>query len=317
MARTRRWLSPPSWSTTGPVTTPPAGTGRRITAGRRAGICVRRSRRWPGRQQRRRCSPPGSSPRPGGSPSPWSGVSCSWWAAGSIPGRKVCDLIQMSVTGPIGGSGDTITPTSFQLSGGSLAYTSSPAALFPFTATLPVPSNPSWPVPPSFITPAFLNTNIRDTILFLVNPPCCKAYYTAGSTTIPNQAFPAGTAVPLNTVAFYNYAAFTTGSGGGYTAPVAGVYFLYGQVNYAPYGSGGAVAYSAGLSVNGGTIQWGDSVYRTTAEGNGGGAIVRKRLRLSAGDFVQLCAQQSTTGSLALNATAANQTRFIALWESA
>lgn len=241
----------------------------------------------------------------------------------------MCDLIQMSVTGPIGGSGDTITPTSFQLSGGSLAYTSSPASLFPFmtarwvaallafTATLPVPSNPSWPVPPSFITPAFLNTNIRDTILFLVNPPCCKAYYTAGSTTIPNQAFPAGTAVPLNTVAFDNYAAFTTGSGGGYTAPVAGVYFLYGQVNYAPYGSGGAVAYSAGLSVNGGTIQWGDSVYRTTAEGNGGGAIVRKRLRLSAGDFVQLCAQQSTTGSLALNATAANQTRFIALWESA
>jgi hypothetical protein len=170
-------------------------------------------------------------------------------------------------------------------------------------------------VPTAYITPAFLNASIRDTILFLVNPPCCKAYYTAGSTSIPNQAFPSGTAVPLGSTAFDNYAAFTTGGGGGYTAPVAGVYFLYFQVNYASTASAN-VAYSAGLSVNGGTVQWGDSVFKGSADSSGGGAIVRKRLRLSAGDVVQPFAQQSSGGNLALNATSNNQTRFIALWES-
>ena len=246
--------------------------------------------------------------------------------SGKHPGPKCCDLIQMSATGPIGGGGDSVTPTALQISGSTLSYLATPASLLPFfsvrwvsalsgTAGLPVPVNASWPVPTAYITPAFLNTNIRDTINFLAYPPVCKAYYTAGSSSLPNQAFPNGTVVPLNTIMVDNYGGFTTGGSGGYTAPVAGVYLLAAQVNFASYNSAGGVAYSAGLSVNGGTIQWGDSVFQSGAQTTGAGACVRRRLRLNAGDYVQFYGQQSTGGSLNLNATGSNQTRFIALWE--
>jgi hypothetical protein len=248
--------------------------------------------------------------------------------SGKHPGTKVADLIRMSVTGPVGGTGDSVALTALQVTGSSVAYTSSPATLLPFvsvrwvaatsgTTGLPVPSNPAWPTPPSYVTSAELNAGIRDTIRFLTYPPVCKAYYVPGSASIPNQTFPSGTVVNLNTVPVDNYSGFTTGSAGGYTAPVAGVYYLYGQINYAADSTATGVAYSAGLRVNSGTIQWGDSVFKDAAESSGGGAIVRKRLRLNSGDFVQFCAQQSSGGTLGLNGTTANQTRFIAIWESA
>jgi hypothetical protein len=246
--------------------------------------------------------------------------------SGYHPGPKLADLIPMSVTGPVGGTGDAVQLTCLQTTGSSQFLTNGPASLYPFlavrwvaaltgTAGLNVPANPSWPVPPSYITSAgYLNPAIRDTIRFLTYPPICKAYY-SGSASIPSQTFPAGTVVNLNAVTVDNYSGFTTGASGGYTVPAGGLYYLYGQVNYAT-DSSGAAAYSAGLRVNGGTIQWGDSVYKTTSESTGGGATVRKRLRLNAGDFVQFMAQQSSGSTLSLNGTSNNQSRFIAVWES-
>ena len=241
-----------------------------------------------------------------------------------FPEPQVADLILQSVTGAPGGGGDWISLTGMQATGSSIATVAS-GNLFPYvvirwvcatsgTQPLIVPANASWPVPPAYVTPAFLNTNIRDTISFLTYPPICRAHYTPGSTTMPSQTFPAGTVINLGTVDVDNYGGYTTGSSGGYTAPVGGVYFIYGQINFAATAST-TIAYSAGLSVNGGTVQWGDSVFKTTADVSGCGAIVRKRLRLNAGDFVQFYGQQSSGGSLGYNGTTANQTRFIAVWE--
>jgi hypothetical protein len=242
--------------------------------------------------------------------------------SGKNPSPQVCDLISMSVTGPIGGGGDSIVMTQLQTSGGGVNLAAT-ATKFPYvsirwvsalTGTQPLPV-PPLAVAPSPITHAWCNANIRDTIEFLIYPPICKAYYVTGSASIPNQAFPSGTVVALNTIAVDNYGGYTTGGSGGYTAPVAGNYFCYSQVNFAAFNTTAGVAYSAGLQVNGGTIQWGDSVFQSTAQVTGAGAVIMRRLRLAAGDFVSPCAQQSTGGTLGLNATAANQSRFIAVWE--
>jgi hypothetical protein len=242
--------------------------------------------------------------------------------AGKNPAPQVCDLISLSVTGAIGGAGDSVVMTQLQQSGGGLTLAAT-GSKFPYlsvrwvaalTGTQPLPV-PPLAVAPSPITHAWLNANVRDTIGFLVYPPVCKAYYVAGSASIPAQAFPAGTIVPLTNTAVDNYGGFTTGASAGYTAPVGGNYFCYSQVNFAAYNTSGAVAYSAGLQVNGGTIQWGDSVYQTTAQVSGAGAVVMRRLRLAAGDSVSPVCQQSTSGALTLNASAANQTRFVAVWE--
>jgi hypothetical protein len=243
--------------------------------------------------------------------------------SGHNPSPQICDLIKQSVTGPIGGGGDLITLNGVQITGSplSLAATATElpyvtirwAAATSGTVSLPVPSNPAWPVPPLYVTSAgYLNPAIRDTIRFLTYPPIYRAHYTAGSASLPNQTFPAGTVVPLTTIDVDNYSGGTTGTSASYTAPVAGVYFLHGQVNLAA--SGNQLNLCAGLQVNGGTIAWGTSAF-ALSNASGNGAVVTRRLRLSAGDVVQFCASQGSPGAIAYNTTAANQTRFIAVWE--
>ena len=61
--------------------------------------------------------------------------------------------------------------------------------------------------------------------------------------------FPAGTVINLTTVAVDNYGGITTGASGGYTAPVTGNYFCYGQLNLGATAAGGS--YGAGPSCYG------------------------------------------------------------------
>jgi hypothetical protein len=242
--------------------------------------------------------------------------------SGRNPSPQVCDLIEQTVAGPPGGSGDFIELIGFQATGSPVSL-SATATKLPYmklrwvaatsgTVSLPVPASPAWPVPPSYITSSFLNTNIRDTVRFLTYPPIYRAHYVAGSATLPNQAFPAGTVIALTNIDVDNYGGGTTGATAGYTAPVAGTYFCYGQFNLAS--NTNTTAYCAGLAVNGGTTQWGDSVYKLT-DTTGGGAAVRKRLRLSAGDKVQLIGCQGSGGAIGYNSTAINQTRMIVVWD--
>jgi hypothetical protein len=242
--------------------------------------------------------------------------------SGAALSSQACDLIPQYVSGTIGGTGDYIEFEALQDTGGTIDLLNTSTA-YPYvtlrmvaviggTAGLTVPACPSWPAPPAYITSTFMNTNVRNAVNFLSYPPVCKAVYTAGTSTLPSQSFPAGTIVPLGTVTIDNYSGFSV-STHLYTAPVAGNYFCYGQVCFNAVSS--AYTLAAGLSVNGGTISWGDAVYQSASAAVGNGCTVRRRLRLNAGDTVGLYGQQSSGGAVELNTSAVNQTRLIVCWE--
>lgn len=193
------------------------------------------------------------------------------------------------------------------------------------TAPLPVPANASWPVPPTDITSSFLNANIRDTVNFLIYPPTMEAVYNAGTATLASQlSLPSttGTAIDLDAKTFDNYNAMnlTTNK---WTAPVAGVYYCYGQLGIETGANSAALA--AGLTVTSsnyfsGTTNtiWGGA---QSAEQSVGGCanVVRRRLRLNAGDTIQLAGWQRDTGSAAatINGGSLWSTRLITVWQAA
>lgn len=179
------------------------------------------------------------------------------------------------------------------------------------TGTQPLPV-PPLTAAPSPITSAWLNANLRDAIRFLIYPPTMKAHYTAGSSSLANTTLASPAVVPLTTVDLDNYSGFTTGASAHYAAPVAGRYLLAGTVNLAS--SSTTTFYAAGVLVNGSTTYWG-GITRFAGSSLAGGASVTKRLRLNAGDTVQLIAAQASGGSIAYNTAASNQTRLIACWE--
>ena len=235
---------------------------------------------------------------------------------------QCCDLIEQTASGPVGGGGDWIQATAQQNTGSGLALATGVMApwvsvrwVCATSGTQPLPVPPLTAVP-SPITAAWLNGNVRDAVRFLTYPPIAKASYTAGSSTLASTIFPAGSVVPLTTVAADNYGGVTTGAAAGYTAPVSGRYWVYGQLNLAS--SSVTTAYYAGVAVNGGTPQWGDGSFNSNASlAAVGGATAGRYLRLSAGDKVQLMGCQGSGSAIAYNTTAANQTRLIAVWTGA
>jgi hypothetical protein len=226
---------------------------------------------------------------------------------------RCVDLVSQLQTGAPNASTDYIQPTARQDSGGSvslqnLAY-DMPAVSIRWvcsaTGSAPIAVPPLTAVPTP-ITAAWLNANVRDTIKFLIFPPVCKAVATSGSVANSSLASPQG--ISPASVTFDNWAGFSAGK---YTAPVAGRYLVAGQVNFAS--SSTTAMYACGVTA-GGVTYWGGAV-RFTGSSLAGGASVTKRVRLTAGQTVQLVAAQSTGGSLSLNGTAANQTRLIVVWE--
>jgi hypothetical protein len=172
------------------------------------------------------------------------------------------------------------------------------------TAGLPVPPLATCPTP---ITSAWLNANIRDTVNFLIYPPAFRGRLTSGSIATGTQ-----TAVSLNAVDFDNYSAYS-GGGAGYVAPVSGRYLVAGQVNYAA--SSSSAIYSCGVSVAG-TPYWG-GIVPFSGSSLAAGASVVKRVRVTAGQLIQLIVAQSSGGSLSINTAAATQTRMVIAWEGA
>ena len=189
------------------------------------------------------------------------------------------------------------------------------------TEPLPVPSNPAWPTPPSYVTSAFANTNIRDAIRFLTYPPIMEYSTNAGASLASSASLPTtGTTVALPTQTVDNYGAFST-STNTWTAPVAGRYFCYGCV--AVVSGAHAVALAAGLTVtsanyNGGTTFtiWGGTGTANISAASG--QIVRKMLRLNAGDTIQLAAAQNDSTSASVTyATGVSNPRLITAWQGA
>lgn len=255
----------------------------------------------------------------------WGPLSPNCSVAGALP--QVTDLVLATATGAPGGTGDYIQLDGAQWSGGSLDLGSAPpfcpylqlrwVAAQTGTAGLPVPANAAFPVPPDYVTSAWLNANVRDAISFLAYPPIARAHFGSGSPSLASAAFPSGESVApvLNTVDIDNYEGFSDGV---YTAPVDGVYLCYQQVN--TVGSSGAMTLSAGFSINGGTTQWCATGFSTSSSGLtqlGQGAYGRRRFRLNAGDTITPMASQDTGSAVAYYTYAGAQTRMIVVWESA
>jgi hypothetical protein len=178
---------------------------------------------------------------------------------------------------------------------------------------LPVPSNPSWPVPPAYISAAtWLNPAIRDTIAYLTYPPAFRYSYRAGSYKMPSGNFPAGNPVPLDTLTLDNYGGYSAGS---FIAPRAGVYYCYGQIAWASSATAGN--YSAGFSVTGNTVPlWGKG-YHCAPTGAGVCVSAVKRIRVTAGQAITLAGSQTTGSPLQVTGSGNPLTRLICLWESA
>jgi hypothetical protein len=244
-------------------------------------------------------------------------VTVNGSGSGTVMARAV-DLIEQVVSGGAGGSGDYIQPLARQDSGSAVNLSTTAGALptasvrwvCAVSGTEPLAAPPLAAVP-NPITSAWLNANVRDTVRFLCYPPAAKAYYTPGSSSCANSSLSSPQAVPLTTVAVDTYGGLTTGSGALYTAPVAGRYLVAGQVNFVQ--SSSAATYACGITAAG-TTYWGGAVH-FSGTSLAGGASVTKRVRLTAGQTVQLVAAQSSGGSLAYSRTTNNQTRLIVVWE--
>ena len=251
-------------------------------------------------------------------------------ASSRNPGVIVSDIITMSNPGAVDASGVSVLGLACsQNSGAGVSLDGSGATtLLPRlsvrwvcsvtgTAPLPVPGNPSWPVPPAYIDQSWLNPNVRDTINFLIYPPLLRYTYRAGTYQLPTGTFPVGNPVPLDTLTNDNYSGWSqsaNGGGGAYVVPANGVYYCHGMVVYGPSSSPGN--YWVGFSINGNQAQWCKGVQ---AEATGAGVSIAavKRLRLTAGQTVTLMGAQSTGSKLQIVGSGQPVTKLIMLWESA
>jgi hypothetical protein len=191
------------------------------------------------------------------------------------------------------------------------------------TEPLIVPENEVWAFPPAYVTSAFLNQSIRDTINFLIYPPVMEVPGTSGgSLNLASQtSVPAtGTVIGCGVPSFDNYSAWSN-SGNIWTAPVGGTYWCYGQVGLTV--GAHSVSMAAGLTVtsanyNSGTTftMWGGAV--ATVVSSAQCMNVRRRLRLNAGDTVQLAGFQrdSTAAAASINTSGFWVPRLIIIWEA-
>jgi hypothetical protein len=252
--------------------------------------------------------------------------------SGQVPMPVAAKLMLMQQVSPPGGSsGDYVQGAVYQSSGATqnmvitstkfAALTARWVAAISGTAGLGVPANPAWAVPPAIVTSAFLNANVRDAIRFLIYPPIMEYVRTSTAGSLFSQAsLPlVGTTISLDTATVDNYTAFST-STNTWTAPVAGRYYCYGCVAF--LSDAASVALGAGLTVtssnyNGGTqiTLWGG--LSGIPGGSTCAAVVRRQLRLNAGDTIQLAAfhHDTASGNGAFGQNQNWQSRLITVWQ--
>ena len=161
------------------------------------------------------------------------------------------------------------------------------------------------------VSAAFMNQQCRDIVNFLSYPPMVRAAVTT-TQSIPSSTFPNGTQITNLSASIDTFSGFASNE---YTVPVAGVYFVYGQVFYA--GSTAAFAASAGIQVSSGTINWGTQFRSDTTSGAlSMCATVRRHLRLTAGQTIKLYGTQNSGSAMNTIDTAGSFSRLICVWRS-
>jgi hypothetical protein len=169
------------------------------------------------------------------------------------------------------------------------------------------------------ISASWLNQQSRDLINFLGYPPIMRGQ-PSGAQSIASTGFPPTVGGnPTNqltsmTPTTDNFGGFSSGT---YTIPVSGVYLVYGQVAYAGSTTSNVV-WGVGVSVSGGTIQWG-TLTRTATVSAGAQVIIptfRRHMRLTAGQTITLWAFQNSGAAVNTLTGGSSFTKFIAAWRS-
>lgn len=275
-------------------------------------------------------------------------LNCKWIGTGAASSLAVPTNDAWPVTGialtaaaPSGATSITVSSTTGMIVGGTLGLDVGTSTAE--TVTITSISGTTVGISPALahshaggvavpVSAAFMNKNVRDAVNFLINPPVMEYQYNAGTATLASQSVvPSppggpGTTIGLGTKVVDNYSAFNNTSNT-WTAPAAGLYYCYGQVALQQGAGGTAVSLAAGLTVtsanyNSGTAVtiWGGTQDAYAAASFVNCAIVRRRLRLNAGDTVQLAGFQndSATAAATIQGTATNWTsRLITVWQAA
>jgi len=244
-----------------------------------------------------------TSPQPAAAWPPGSGTLLT--GSGVAAGGSVITVA--STTGMVAGGslgldyylGQPVTPaaeavTIAGISGGTV--TTSPAA-YPHGGT----ATPGYVAVP--VSAAWMNQQVRDIINFLAYPPMVRLH--GASQTLDVQTFPASTTISFTGSNLDNFSGWNGSTT--YTFPVSGVYYVYGQVPF----EAAVNNYSAGISVSGGTVMWGDSIRAQTALL--ACATVRKHIRVTAGQTLTLHACV-TNNNVALQNTATTYATLIAIF---
>jgi hypothetical protein len=209
-----------------------------------------------------------------------SGISAgaTSMTVGSNTGMVVNGTLGLEYSGGVAQSGYAETVTISSVAGTTIG-TSATTYAHSAGAAIAVPVSSAW-----------MNQQVRDIINFLAYPPMARLVNSGTSQSVTTQTFPAGTAVQWTAATYDNFSGWSAGSSTEYVFPVAGVYYIYGAV-VTPSGPNNI---SVGLGISGGTIAWGDS--QRLQSSLDGGTSVRKRLRVTAGQYVQLFVSVSNTG---------------------
>jgi hypothetical protein len=242
-----------------------------------------------------------------------------------MPG--VADLLPLSAASPVT-SGDWFQLQAFQDTGSPATLAINTAVgVFPWvaarwagvqsgTAGLPVPS-PAAFSDTTEITGTFLNGNLRDTVNFLAYPPMARLSNGGASQSVPSGADTAvtWTSSTVTSAGSDNYSGWSSGTNPSrYTFPVAGRYYVSGQVAFPGSTSG---QWACGLRVNGTTTWWGTRTSAPSTSTAGIIATAERYLRVNAGDYVEVTGNQSTGSSVALATAAPTYSKLIVLWRGA
>jgi hypothetical protein len=168
------------------------------------------------------------------------------------------------------------------------------------------------------VSAAFMNQQVRDKIRFLAYRPIARLTTQGGSQSLPSQAWPAGTAITFANPAgaglrcVDNFGGWEAGNPSRYAFPLAGCWYLYGQVYLVDTSSPYTV--SAGLAVSGGTIWWGDRVLSAGSAFDSVCATVRRVVRVAAGQYAEVYGSQGSGGSRAVLTGATAHSRMLCVW---
>lgn len=158
-----------------------------------------------------------------------------------------------------------------------------------------------------------MNTECRDPIRFLLNPPVARVTASGTSQTIPSGSG-TWTSVAFTTASIDNYGGWSSGlNGSRYTCQRAGLYFVAGFVNVIEAGTNAGYR-AVRLLVNGAVAYPGWSSLPQSSGSTGTGLYATGRVRLNVGDYVEVQMQQTQGSALSLYSNAGNASRLIALW---